>query len=179
MQRFWKENEEEFFGGVAQLGNGSIVCPTKKMHLFYLMHHTYRHLISGGIGLHQMMDVYFALLYRDKKDDEWLKANVKSFGMTEFAEAMTWVLREVFGMGMIGMPWIPNDREGRFLLNEIMIGGNFGKDDKRFGEGRSRLDMLTQIAKRNWHLASHYGSDALAAPFYYIWHFYWKRIHKA
>ena len=23
--------------------------------------------------------------------------------MTEFAEAMTWVLREVFGMGMIGM----------------------------------------------------------------------------
>ena len=60
-----------------------------------------------------------------------------------------------------------------------MIGGNFGKDDKRFGEGRSRLDMLTQIAKRNWHLASHYGSDALAAPFYYIWHFCWKRMHKA
>lgn len=44
-----------------------------------------------------------------------------------------------------------------------MIGGNLGKDYKRFGEGRSRLDMLTQIAKRNWHLASHYGSDALAS----------------
>lgn len=99
--------------------------------------------------------------------------------MTEFAEAMTRVLRESFGMGMIGMPWIQNDREGRFLLNEIMIGGNFGKDDKRFGEGWSRLDMLTQIAKRNWHLASHYGSDVLATPFYYIWHFCWKRLHKA
>ena len=59
-----------------------------------------------------------------------------------------------------------------------MIGGNFGKDDKRFGEGRSKLAMLTQIAKRNCHLASHYGNDALAAPFYYIWHFCWKRIHK-
>lgn len=79
LQRFWKENEEEIFGGVAQLRNGSIVCPTKKMHLLYLMHHTYRHLISGGIGLRQMMDVYFALLYRDKKDDEWLKANVQTF----------------------------------------------------------------------------------------------------
>lgn len=178
LQRFWKENEEEFFGGEAQLGSGRIVCPTKRMHLFYLIHHTYRHLISGGIGLRQMMDVYFALQNRDRNDDEWLKENVNAFGMTEFAEAMSWVMREVFGMGMIGMPWIPNDRKGRFLLNEIMIGGNFGKDDKRFGEGCSKLAMLTQIAKRNCHLASHYGNDALAAPFYYIWHFCWKRIHK-
>ena len=103
LQRFWKENEEEFFGGEAQLGNGRIVCPTKRMHLFYLIHHTYRHLISGGIGLRQMMDVYFAFQNRDMNDDEWLKENVKAFGMTEFAEAMTWVMSEVFGMGMIGM----------------------------------------------------------------------------
>lgn len=179
LQKFWKEHEEELFGGEARLGNGNIVCPTRKMHLFYLIHHTYRHLISSGIGLRQMMDVYFALQNRDRADDAWLKENVKAFGMKEFAEAMTWVMREVFGMSLIGAPWIPNEGEGHFLLDEIMIGGNFGKDDYRFGEGLSKLAMLTQIAKRNCHLASHYGSDALAAPFYYVWHFCWKRIHKA
>lgn len=178
LQRFWKDNEEEFFGGEAALSCGKIVCPSERMHLLYLIHHAYRHLISGGMGLRQMMDVYFALLHRDKAQDEWLKEQVKLFGMKEFCEAMVWVMREVFGLSMLACPWIPNERDGAFLMDEIMIGGNFGKDDKRFGVGRSKGAILKQIAKRNWHLMSHYGSDALAAPFYYIWHFCWKRLHK-
>ena len=177
LQRFWKENEEDFFGGVATLSCGKIVCPSERMHLLYLIHHAYRHLISGGIGLRQMMDVYFALQQRDMAHDEWLNEQAKRLDMKEFCEAMMWVMREVFGMGMIGVPWTPNDYEGRFLLDEIMIGGNFGKDDKRFGVGRTKGAILMQIVKRNWHLMSHYGSDALAAPFYYVWHYCWKRLH--
>lgn len=176
LQCFWKNNETEFFERHVILPCGEIVCPSVRMHLFYLLHHTYRHLISGGIGLRQMMDLYFALLSRDEANDEWLKVQTQIFGMKDFAEAMVWVMREVFGMSMIGLPWIPNDREGRFLLDEIMIGGNFGKNDKRFGECKSKRSMLLQIVKRNWHLNSHFGGDALAAPFYYVWHFCWKRL---
>lgn len=177
LQRFWKEHEEEFFGREARLGDGSIVCPTRKMHLFYLIHHTYRHLISGGIGLRQMMDVYFALLNRDRANDEWLKKNVKAFDMKEFAEAMTWVMREFGGMSMIGAPWIPNEREGRFLLSEIMIGGNFGKGDERYNKANSHVGILRNIIRRDLHLASHYGSEALMAPLYYMWHFCWERMN--
>lgn len=41
---------------------------------------------------------------------------------------------------------------------------------------RKRAGKLVEIARCNLHLLSNYESDALAAPFYYIWHFFWKRI---
>ena len=110
--------EKEFFEGSAELGCGTIVCPSDRLHLFYLIHHTYRHLISGGIGLRQMMDVYFALASRNRANDEWLEEQIKDFGMNEFAEAMVWVMREVFGMEIAGLPWMADEREGRFLLDE-------------------------------------------------------------
>lgn len=177
LQKFWQQNNEDFFGGLAFLPEGQIVCPTSKMHIFYLIHHTYRHLISSGIGLRQLMDVYFALQARDIEDDPWIQENVDRFGMKRFCKAMMWVMKEVFGAEIDRLPWTPDEKEGKFLLDEIMIGGNFGNSDIRFGKGSSKVKILAQIAKRNWHLASHYGKDALAAPIYYIWHYCWKRLH--
>lgn len=179
LQKFWKEYEEELFRGKAEVKNGEIVCPSSRMHLFYLIHHAYRHLISGGIGLRQMMDLYFALMKRDNADDEWLKANVDRFGMKRFCEASMWVMNQVFGMGQEVMPWEPNQREGEFLLEEIMIGGNFGKSDTRYGTSNTKGGSLLHIIRRNLHLVQHYGNEALAAPLYYVWHFFWKRMQKA
>lgn len=55
----------------------------------------------------------------------WLK-NVK-----KFAGAVMYVLAQVFDpredMKMVGEP---NEKEGKFLLNEIMQAGNFGKYGK-------------------------------------------------
>lgn len=178
LQKFWKEHNEDFFSGSAKLSCGDIVCPSDRMHLFYLIHHSYRHLITGGIGLRQVMDLYFALLCRDTSNDKWLKEHVEAFHMTVFAEAMVWVMHDVFCMEKSRFPWNPNEKEGQFLLDEIMISGNFGKGDKRFGEGCSKMDILMRLIRRNWHLASHYGSDALGAPLYYVWHFCWKRLNR-
>lgn len=178
LQKFWKENAEEFYVNSTRIGGGEIVTPSSRMHTFYILHHTFRHLISGGIGLRQVMDLYFALLNRNRDDDEWLKLQVKAFGMKDFAEAITWVIREVFGMSMLSAPWIPNEREGRFVLNEIMIGGNFGKGDVRYNKADSHVGILRNIIRRDLHLASHYGSEALMAPLYYMWHFCWKRMNK-
>lgn len=177
LQSFWKENEKEFFVGHTTLTCGNIICPSERMHLFFLIHHAYRHLITGGIGLRQIMDIFFVLQHRDMAHDEWLKKQVKDFGMKEFCEAMIWVMHEAFDMNTIDAPWIRNDDEGRFLLHEIMIGGNFGNDNKRFGGGMSKGATLIQITKRNIHLMHHYGSDAIAAPLYYVWHYCWKRLH--
>lgn len=178
LQKFWKEYADEFYANTTQLDGGVIVSPYSRMHTFYIMHHTFRHLISGGIGMRQMMDLYFAILNRNPKDDEWLKEQVAAFGMKSFAEAATWIMGKVFGLGMIGVPWIPDEREGRFVLNEIMIGGNFGKKDERYNKAGSHLGILGNIIRRDMHLAHHYGSEAMMAPLYYMWHFCWKRMNK-
>ena len=52
---------------------------------------------------------------------------IHSLGLDRFASALMWVLHEVFGMSMINAPWVPNEKDGRLLLNEVMLSGNFGK----------------------------------------------------
>ena len=176
IQEFWGSHVADFFAGKAELPCGEIVCPSDYIHLFYLLHHAFRHLISGGIGLRQMMDIYFAVLHRDAGMDARLMKDVKDMGMTRFASATMWVLRTVFALPEIPSLWNADEAEGQFLLSEIMVGGNFGHGDTRFRHPTSRAGKLVEIARRNLHLLSHYESDALAAPFYYIWHFFWKRI---
>ncbi len=82
----------------------------------------------------------------------------------------------LFALPEIPSLWNADESEGQFLLSEIMAGGNFVHGDTRFRHPTSRAGKLVEIARRNIHLLSHYESDALAAPFYYIWHFFWKRI---
>lgn len=102
--------------------------------------------------------------------------DVEAMGMTRFASATMWVLRTVFALPEIPSLWKADEAEGHFLLCEIMEGGNFGHGDTRFRRPTSKAGKLIEITRRNLHLLSHYESDALATPFYYIWHFFWKRI---
>lgn len=179
LQMFFEQNKDEFFHGKVELPTGSIVVPSDWMNIFYLMQHAYRHLFTEGIGLRQVMDIYFALKASvlSDEDADRLKKATASFGLDRFISGIMWVLQRVFGLGMIGMPWIPNQREGEFLLSEIMQSGNFGKQDERFGNASgSKAGKLTVVSRRTMHLASRYTGEALAAPFYYAWHFLWKRI---
>ena len=149
------------------------------MNLFYLLHHAYRHLFSEGLGLRQVMDLYFAfkMLSLDSEETTHLKKAVKDFGMAQFASGMMWVLGHVFGLSIIGVPWTPNKLEGEFLLDEIMQSGNMGKMDSRYlNESGSKVGKLTVVFRRTLHLASHYTSEALSVPIYYAWHFMWKRF---
>lgn len=73
---------------------------------------------------------------------------VKSLGLERFASALMWVIGYVFegktnlitaeGAESLKpsetaswMLWKPNEADGRMLLNEIMLSGNFGKQDER------------------------------------------------
>ena len=51
---------------------------------------------------------------------------IDSLGLGKFASALMWVLGKVFGLEEKYMPWTPNEEDGKFLLNEVMLAGNFG-----------------------------------------------------
>ncbi len=179
-QKFAEKDKKEFFGNkVALAAVGEITIPSGWMNLFYLLHHIYRHLFSEGIGLRQVMDYYFALrsISLSPDDSDQLLMAVRNFGMERFARGLMWVLSNAFCMEENLMPWIPDEKEGRFILEDIMQSGNFGKLDNRYGKpAGNKIRKFTATLRRSLHLLSHYPSEALWTPAYYIWHFCWKRI---
>ena len=77
-------------------------------------------------------------------------------------------------------PWMivePLESEGRFILHEVMQGGNFGKFDKRIKKGgkRSKLQAVSAVLQHNLHLLKHYPSDVIWAPIWIVYHYIWKR----
>lgn len=130
LQRWFEEQASIQFGNKNE--NGWCV-PTTEFNLVFLMLHTFRHLTSEGVGLRQVMDYYFVLRtsYENQNQDENLLHTMKSLGLMKFAGAMMYVLQEVFGMKREELLCEPYEKEGRYLLNEIMTGGNFGHYDNR------------------------------------------------
>lgn len=100
--------------------------------------------------------------------------------MRGFAKGLVWVIEKVFLADNVDefrkqSPWNADVKEGRFILNEIMLGGNFGYSDNRYSKGKGKTGKLIKVFRRSVHLLPHYPSEALAASFYYGWHFCWKR----
>lgn len=80
----------------------------------------------------------------------------------KFAKGVMWIMHEVFGMERECMICEPDEKEGRFLLNEVMTGGNFGHHDERSKKvGSGKMSELWRNVQHNWHLASHYPSEFL------------------
>ena len=175
--------EEQFCNKVSLPGGAGEVCvPTLEFNLVYQLQHMFRHVFSEGIGLRQMMD-YFFLLQKAKDGleyrDESLECTLRHLGLYKFAGAVMWVLHEVLGLKE-GLMLVPADEEeGRFLLDEILIGGNFGKYDTRLGskEGEGTIRRYFRMTFRNLRIATHYPAEALCEPLFRTWFFFWRMTH--
>lgn len=184
-QKYIGSNKELFFNGCVKVGcsDNKLIVPVSWMNVFYLLHHTYRHLLTEGVGLRQVMDCYYALVTANLSDNESkkLKDAVDKFCMRRFAKGLVWVIEKVFLADNVDefrkqSPWKAEAKEGKFILNEIMLSGNFGHSDNRYSKGKGKTGKLIKVFRRSIHLLTHYPSEALAAPFYYGWHFCWKRV---
>lgn len=180
LQKFWKEHVDELFSDVAVLPEnlGEIHVPSLAMNRFFILLHAYRHVFGEGVGLRQVMDYYFVLLQEGNGagKEETMKL-VKEFGMEKFAAAMMWIMVEVFYLDEKYLLCDPDEKEGRFLLNDIMQSGNFGIYDKRVKkvEGSKFLRVVATDLQRAPHLISHYPMEVLWYPIWMAFHFVWKR----
>lgn len=186
MQKFWDSHTDEILGGRAVLASGqTITCPTLLLNSFYILFHCYRHLFEGGVGLRQVMDYYFVLKAQNElADASASKATtmrlVKDFGMKRFTSAMMWIMQEVFGMSRDMLLCDPDEIEGRYILRDMMEGGNFGHHDERIKDvgSSSRIRYLSHNLQHGMHLMTHYPREVISSPIWTVWHWMWKRLHK-
>ena len=85
-----------------------------------------------------------------------------------------WLMKNIFGLADEFLLCEPDEKEGRFLLNEIMYTGNMGKSDTRFHWGQNTaFSRFVANQKRNIHLLTHYPHEVCWSPFFNIVRFAW------
>ena len=163
-------------------GYGEITVPTTSFNVIYILSHLYRHVFTEGIGLRQLIDYYFVLVKSEErrvKNLTALQRELKYLGLWKFAGAVMYVLHEALGLPEAKMIAPIDVNEGRFLLAEIMQGGNFGQFDTRLGskENEGKLHRYLRMSLRNLRFVKHYPTEALSEPLFRTWFALWKKIH--
>ena len=98
----------------------------------------------------------------------------RKLGMGGFVKATMWLMKNIFGLTDEFLLCKPDEKEGRFLLNEIMHTGNMGKSDTRFQWGQTTsFSRFIANQKRNIHLLTHYPHEVCWSPFFNIVRFAW------
>jgi hypothetical protein len=184
LQRWFREHPDDIFGTFKDSENPQMVTPTVEFNVFYILLHIYRHFLYEGVGLRQIMDYYFVLKVFSNTDDKTLADSyavkaVEEFGMSKFAKGIMWVMNECFGMPERWMIWDVDEKEGRYILEQVMTGGNFGNYDERINKGKGKIGTVSAVIAHNAHLITHYPADTIWAPIWIVWHKIWKICNKA
>ncbi len=107
-----------------------------------------------------------------------VQKELKELGLWMFAGGIMYIMQEVFGMPASRLIVPPNEKYGRFVLNEVLEAGNFGKHDARNRFGRSQLGHNLQRVYRDIRLVRYFPAEALCEPLFRIWHFFWRMKNK-
>lgn len=182
MQKWFKEVMGEQCNHRVSLpdGYGEIHVPQVSFNVIYILSHLYRHIFTEGIGLRQLLDYYYVLISDDLLlISDRVQKDLKHLGLWKFAQAVMFVMKEVFGLSEDRMIAPMDEREGRFLLDEIMRGGNFGQYDDWMGSkiGESKMYRYFRMNLRNLRFVKHYPTEALSEPLFRTWFAVWKKIH--
>ena len=107
-----------------------------------------------------------------------LQKELKELGLWKFAGGIMYIMQKVFGMPASRLIVPPNEKYGKFVLNEVLEAGNFGRHDARNRFGRSKLGHNLQRVYRDIRLVRYFPGEALCEPLFRIWHFFWRLKYK-
>ena len=107
-----------------------------------------------------------------------VQEELKELGLWKFAGGIMYIMQEVFGMPASRLIVPPNEKYGKFVLNEVLEAGNFGKHDARNRFGRSKLGHNLHRVYRDIRLVRYFPAEALCEPLFRIWHFFWRMKNK-
>ena len=154
------------------------MTPTPAFNRVFILVHCFNHLTGHGVGLRQVMDYYFVLkqgFSEEEKQEtlEWLK----KLRLMTFAGAMMWLQKTVFGLEDKYLLVAPNEKEGRFFLEEICQTGNMGHYDERdWGSTKTPFSRFLFNLRRDAHFVLHYPQEVLWQPFFNLWLYFWRLL---
>lgn len=111
-------------------------------------------------------------------DRRLLQDELRRLGLWEFAGAVMYIMKEIFGLEDNLLIAPPDVKRGRLVLNEVLEAGNFGKHDARNRFGRSQFGHNLQRVYRDIRLVRYFPAEALSEPIFRIWHFFWRCYQK-
>ena len=180
LQQYFDENAAIQFENTVLLDKEKglkIKAPTNTFNLVHQLVHIYLHFITGGVGLRQLMDYYFVLKACQIVDQSEGLEVIHQIGLDRFAGGLSWVLNHVFALPQEYSYWAMNEDDGRVLLNEIMISGNFGHTDERMAD--IATNKWTSFWFINGKTFRFWRFDHWAwfwSPVWRIYHFLWRKM---
>ena len=186
LQRWFNSHTESTESTDLPNNVGKITVPTWEFNVLFQLSHIYNHLIHEGIGLKQMIDYFYLLQMRNEKGEmrngnEKLEMTLRQLGLMKIAGAVMYVLKEALGMEDKYLIVPVDERRGRFLLSEIMEGGNFGRElktDAGWLSSDSAIGRNILRLKRDARLVCYFPSECLWEPIFRLWHFGWRMTHE-
>ena len=204
LQGYYERVMDGQFAHRVKLGEqGDVAVPKAEFNLIFQLTHIFTHLMNEGIGLRQLLDYFFLLKntdlggntdgdgfllntdftdYTDRiggnadgVDRRLLQDELRRLGLWEFAGAVMYIMKEVFGLEDNRLIVPPDVKRGRLVLKEVLEAGNFGQYDKRNWFGHSALGHNLQRLYRDMRLVRYFPEEALSEPFFRIWHFFWRK----
>lgn len=142
----------------------------------FILLHCYRHICGHGVGMRQIMD-YFYVLRKGFTEEERKDAVywIKKLGMGRFARGLMWVLREYFGLEEQYLLMESDEKEGRFIMREVLLTGNMGHSDKRhWGSMQTPLSRFFLNLRRDVYLVGHYPHEVVWQPVFSLWLYFWR-----
>lgn len=181
LQQFFLDNADGQFHHFVRMGDGQVAVPVPAFNIVFQLSHIFVHLFQEGIGLRQILDYYYVLKsYAEEggKDSTDWNALLNYLGLFNIAGAIMWILEEKLGMNCDWSIVSADEKRGRFVLNEILQGGTFGKYDERNARfGHTKFGRNVQRLVRDLRLVRYFPSEALSEPFFRLWHAWWRRKH--
>ncbi len=179
---FFKTFQSEEIHRIDEEGKDfSLNVPEKKVNLVFQMSHMMRHFFGGGIGFRQMIDYYYLLRYalcdvRGKKEDvrglkEEVAEKFEYLGLRKFAGAVMWIMKEVLGMDEQYLIVDPDEKRGRLVLSEMMVGGNFGRYDERWTKQLQKTSTALSVIARNLKMIPLFPEEAIWSPIMGVYRF--------
>lgn len=112
------------------IDGAEIICPDVQEHLVYLVLHSFRHFITSGVGIRQLMDI--SLFCRDESinwNDVFEKCSEVS--ADGFLSAVLLISEKYFGLDIskIDSPAFDKSIDCEILLDDIKPGGIYGPRD--------------------------------------------------
>jgi len=186
LQRYFQTQSERQFSHVVSEGEAAAAyaVPTPDFNVVFQLLHIYKHFLYEGIGLRQLVDFFYLLRHFRAEADEDMRQEVanrlKEFHLRKFAAAVMYVMRDAFALEDDCLLLPPNEREGRFLLTEILRSGNFGQGNEELSELKSSSGV-GHYARRQQFLAryfAHYPGELLFSPWETVRNFLEIRYNK-